>query len=452
MTRITSILTVLSFLLIGNFLFFACSDSESSAAFPERTDNSAGTEVSNWPQWGGSNRDFIITAPKLAESWPESGPSTVWRRQLGEGYSSVTVMNGQLFTMYRTGESEVAVSVDVKTGKTLWENTYSAPADRLDRQYGPGPHATPLVVDNQIFTIGATGVLLAMDAETGKTRWRHQLLNEFDGKRSDPIPFENQVLLRGYASSPIAYKETIIVTTGGELHSVRAYDRQNGALVWNNGDFTNNSHASPLLIEVDGTEQLIAFMTEKIVGLDPGSGDLLWEHPHKTPYGMNIATPVWGEDNLLFYSSAYGTGSKGLRLTTDATKPEAREVWANKKMRIHFSNAVRVGDTVYGSSGDFGTVLFTAISAKTGEILWRSREIGRATLIYADDKLIFLDENGTLGLASILSDGVKIHSTVQILEGPYAWTPPTLVGNRLYLRDRKNLVALELPLSQSTAK
>jgi len=444
MTKILNTLTALSFLLIGNFLFFACSDSELSTAFPESTNNSLKMEQSDWPQWGGPNRDFIITAPKLAESWPEGGPPTLWRRQLGEGYSSITVMNGQLFTMYRTGESEVAVSVDGKTGKTLWENTYSAPVDRLDRQYGPGPHATPLVVDNQIFTIGATGVLLAMNAKNGKTMWQQQLLTEFDGKRSDPIPFENQVLLRGYASSPIAYKKTIIVTTGGELHSVRAYDRQSGALIWNNGDFSNNSHASPLLIEVDGTEQLIAFMTEKIVGLDPASGDLLWEHPHKTPYGMNITTPVWGQDNLLFYSSAYGTGSKGLRLTTNSTKAEAREVWANKKMRIHFSNAVRIGDTVYGSSGDFGTVLFTAISAKTGEILWRSREIGRATLLYADNKLIFLDENGTLGLASILAGGVKIHSKVQVLSSD-AWTPPTLVGNRLYLRDRTSLMALELP-------
>ena len=201
MTGIANTLTTLSFFILSTFVFFTCSDSESSAEFPELTDNSPGTGESNWPQWGGPNRDFIITAPKLAESWPEGGPSIVWRRPLGEGYSSVIVMNGQLFTMYRTGESEVAVAVEAKTGKTLWENAYSAPVDRLDRQYGPGPHATPLVVDDQVFTIGATGVLLAMDAEAGKTRWRHQLLNEFDGKRSDPIPFENQVLLRGITIS-----------------------------------------------------------------------------------------------------------------------------------------------------------------------------------------------------------------------------------------------------------
>ena len=108
---------------------------------------------------------------------------------------------------------------------------------------------------------------------------------------------------------PAAYKNTVIVTAGGPSSALMAFNQKDGAVVWRKHDF-KNSTSSPILINVDGQDQIVAFMFGEIVGVEPNSGALLWSHPHPTEYGLNTSTPVWGEDNLLFVSSAYGGGSR----------------------------------------------------------------------------------------------------------------------------------------------
>jgi hypothetical protein len=116
---------------------------------------------------------------------------------------------------------------------------------------------------------------------------------------------------------------------------------------------------------------------------------------------LNISTPVWDpSDGLLFISSAYGTGSRGIRLTRSGDQTTATQVWANNRVKIHFGNAVRVGDLAYGSSSDSGPAFFTAINVKNGKVAWKDRALARASFIYADNKFVILDEDGELAIAS----------------------------------------------------
>jgi outer membrane protein assembly factor BamB len=179
------------------------------------------------------------------------------------------------------------------------------------------------------------------------------------------------------------------------------------------------------------------------VGLDPDNGELLWRHPHQNRTRTNVSTPVWGGDNLLFCSSAYDSGSRMLKLTRTGDKTTVEELWYQRRMRVHQTNAIRLGDTVYASSGDFGPSPFTAIDAKSGQILWQDRSLSKASFIYADGRFIMLDEDGNLALATPTAEGLKIHTKVELLTRT-AWTPPTLAGGRLYLRDRRTVMALEL--------
>jgi hypothetical protein len=112
-------------------------------------------------------------------------------------------------------------------------------------------------------------------------------------------------------------------------------------------------------------------------------------------------------------------------------------------MRVHFGNCIRVGDYVYGSSGDFGPAPFTAVNVNTGKIGWRDRSFGRASFLFADGRFIILDEDGNLILAVPASDGLKVQARVALLSG-LSWTVPTLVGGTLYVRDRKKVMALDL--------
>src|SRR6185503_11657257 len=136
----------------------------------------------DWAQWGGPHRNFISETKGLATTWPAAGPRRLWQRELGEGYSAIAVEHGMLFTMYRKGDNEVAIAIDAATGKTVWEYSYAAPfSPEYDMSNGPGPHATPLVSGNMVFTSGATGKLHCLDKKTGKLLWSHDLIKEFQG-------------------------------------------------------------------------------------------------------------------------------------------------------------------------------------------------------------------------------------------------------------------------------
>ena len=92
--------------------------------------------------------------------------------------------------------------------------------------------------------------------------------------------------------------------------AVGAFNPETGALLWKGGD-VQYSPASPVLITVDGQQQLIIFGGDRIAGLDPAGGRTFWSHPHRTDWGLNISNPVWSSsDHLLLFSSAYGTGSR----------------------------------------------------------------------------------------------------------------------------------------------
>jgi outer membrane protein assembly factor BamB len=330
-------------------------------------------------------------------------------------------------------DQEVVVALDAASGNTLWEHRYDAPPlPKMDLQFGPGPHSTPLIVGKRLFTVGATGRFHTLAKKDGRVLWSRDLYKEF-----------GTFWYLGYSCSPIAYKKTVILTTGQKGQSVIAFRQSDGAVVWKKQDF-NFSHSSPILINLDGQEQLVLFMAEGPVGLDPSNGDLLWMHPHKTnPSFMNVSTPLWSEGNLLFISSPYDGGSRMLRLTRQGRKTKVDELWFTSRMKIHFGNAIRLGDYVYGSSGDFGPAFFTAIDVRTGRSAWQDRGFSRASIVLTDGKLIVLDEDGRLSLVTVSPAGPQVLARADVLSRN-SWTPPTLTGTRLYVRDRKVIRALDL--------
>jgi outer membrane protein assembly factor BamB len=382
-----------------------------------------------WTQWGGPKRNFTVETSGLARSWPEGGPVERWRRPLGDGYSTILVEDGRLYTMYRRGSEDVVIALDAATGKTVWEHAYEATfSDDYWLEQGPGPRATPLIVGDRIFAVGGNTEFRALDKNTGALAWRHNLIDDYGAT----------LRVRGYSCSPIAHGDNVILFAGGDGQAIMAFDRQSGAVAWKALDDANG-HASPLIVDVEGQDQLIAFLFDRIVGVNPDNGSVYWSQAHTPQYGINASTPVFGDDDILFLSAAYGGGSRALRLAPGA----ARELWHDNRMRIQFGTAIRVGDVVYGSSGDFGPIPFTAVDVTTGELLWRDRVVGKSSFVLADGMFVMVDEDGRLVLASPGDDGLDVHAEAQVLES-IAWTAPTLVGTELFVRDRREIVAFDL--------
>jgi outer membrane protein assembly factor BamB len=246
----------------------------------------------------------------------------------------------------------------------------------------------------------------------------------------------------GYGCSPIAFGDTIICSVGGPGQSVMAFRQSDGSVAWKSGDFLT-SEVAPILIDLSGETQLVVVGGGSIQGMNPSNGKILWSHPHDPGNDLNCGTPIWGSDGILFVSSAYKAGSRALRLSREGDRTFAEELWFNGRARFMFLTSVRVGDTLYGTAGDFGPAFLTALDVNSGKILWQHRGFGRASLLQAGRQTLILDEDGDLALATVTRDGVTIHSETKLFE-TMSWTAPTLAGAKLYARDREKIVALDL--------
>ena len=419
----------------------------SIAALPPVTAAQEGEAASEWLQWGGPTRDFLYDATGLAETCPAAGPPVIWTRPLGAGHAAIIAGGGRLYTMYRVahgegGEgpwsrNEAVIALDAATGETLWEHAY--PSDVQDFGQGAGPHATPLLVGDRLFTIGTNKELHVFDAATGEILWSRNFVTDFGA----PPLLIRSMIKAGYGASPLPYKDTIIVQVGGPGQSVMALRQSDGSVVWRSGSFLV-SEAPPGLITFDGEPHLVVFAGQAVHGLDPDTGDILWAHPHDAGNDFNFQVPLWSDDDdILFLSSGYIGGSRAIRLLREGRVTRTEELWYDPHLRFTFLNPIRLGAFVYGTSGQGATAIMTATRVATGETVWRERGFSRASLLHADGKALILEEDGDLTLAVLTPHGMTRLATTPLFD-TRAWTAPTLVGTTLYARDRERIVALDL--------
>ena len=407
--------------------------------------------VEQWTRWGGPHADFTVDTRGLGDTWPEDGPPELWSRPLGAGHSAILVGDGRLYTMFREadgpgggspfGPEETVIALDEATGDTLWEFSYTSQVQ--DFGTGGGPHATPLLVDGRLFTIGTNKQLHVFDAATGDVLWARDLVKDLGA----PPLLIRSMIKSGYGSSPLAYNDTIIIQVGGPGQSVMALRQDDGSTVWKSGSFLV-SESPPGLVTVDGQLQLIVFAGQAVHGIDPDTGAILWAHPHDAGNDFNFQVPLWGDDNILFVSSGYIAGSRAIRLVRDGGITQVEELWYDPRLRFTFLNQLRIGDFIYGTSGQGATAIMTATHVASGETAWRARGYTRASLLHADGKTIILEEDGTLSLAILDPSGITTQAQTALFDTT-SWTAPTLVGTTLYARDRERIVALDLGASST---
>ncbi len=388
-----------------------------------------------WTQFGGTDQSFKANSTDLAADWPTEGPRKVWQRELGEGYSSVLADGGRLFTMYRAEDRERVICLDEKTGKTIWEHAYTAvPRKGHGKEYGVGPRSTPLLVDGRLYTIGVAAKMHCLDAKSGEVLWQHDLAAEFKANES----------FGGYSSSPIEYKDTIITLVGGEGASIVAFNKSDGSVAWKRLSFTN-SYATPRIMKIHGQDQLIAFMETEVIAADPNNGKLKWKFPCVNQWKENISFPHLIAENTVLISSAQA-GTFGLKINkSDKADGQfsVEQLWHTKKLQLYHGNSILIGNVLYGSTGVTPPHFISALNTKTGKMAWRKRGFGKSNVLFADGHLIILDEDGQLALTTATPQDFVVHSKFQLLD-KVSWTVPTVVGKKMYVRDQKNIFALDL--------
>jgi outer membrane protein assembly factor BamB len=391
--------------------------------------------AADWPQWLGPTRD--AASSEVVTPWKET-PKVLWRQPVGEGHSSPVVANGRVFlhAKVQDKDEETVIAFDAGTGEKRWQMSY--PRVSFSSIFGNGPRATPTVADGKVYAVGVTGVLSCFNAESGEKVWQIDTLKKFQASN----------LFFGVSCSPLVDAKQVLVNVGGKGASIVSFLKDTGEVLWKNLDDTA-SYASPILFS-DGAQRQAVFFTHKgLVSLNPADGSLYWRFPLVDLLSESSTTPVKVGDMLLASSITYGMA--GLRLEKKDDKPSAGQVWKNEVLTCYFATPVAVGtDHVYVVTGTKPPALkmeatLRCIEAKTGKELWQKPKVGQyhATLLRTgDNKLLMLEEAGSLVL--IDPSPLKYQELARSRVCGETWAHPALANGRLYVRDKKELLCLDL--------
>src|SRR2546426_2012124 len=283
----------------------------------------------DWPQWRGPNRDGSVTGAVSPRSWPRTLKEQ-WKVTVGLGHSSPVVSNGRIYVFARQGEEEVLLSLEASTGKEIWRSAQpiSYEMNPAAIGHGKGPKSTPVVSNGTICTLGISGVLSCHDAATGKVKWRREFSKQYPA--TSP--------LYGTAMSPVVDNGLLIAHVGGhDKGALTAFDLETGAVKWSN-ETDGPAYASPIIVILAGVRQLVTFMQKNLVGVDAGTGKLLWMLPAKSEYDTNSVTAVAYKDLIIF--AREGQGLTAIRILKKGAEVRPEEVWSNKDVELYLNRPV----------------------------------------------------------------------------------------------------------------
>lgn len=382
----------------------------------------------DWPQFRGPNSDGRSSEVELFADWNDTSPLVErWRVPLGNGFSSVSIVDDYAVTLFGGDDGEYLAAFDTATGVERWRLRVGKPYPGDDLG-GPGPRSTPMINAGRVFALTAQGVFLAADLATGSALWQLDLTEAYGGRTPT----------WGFAASAILVDGQLLIEAGGSDAGIVALDPDNGAELWRAlGD--HPAYSTPIVAEIHGQRQVIFFTAERALGIAPDGGEALWSVPWKTDFDINAATPIFVAPDKVLIASGYDMGGRLLRIPAAGTGAQVETVWHSRSLKNQFSSSVVVGDHVYG----FDNSNLVCLDLETGERLWRARGFDHGSLLYADGHLVVLGEFGTLALVRAAPGEYQEVARQQVFDSK-TWTPPSLSRHTLYVRDEHELVALEL--------
>ena len=387
-----------------------------------------------WPGFLGARRDGISQETGLIDAIPADGPKAIWRVPGGVGMSAVAVADGLAITTWNNAGQQWLVALDAATGKEAWK-TPIGPA--YENGMGNGPRATPMIAGERVYAFSGEGILVAVSRKDGTLLWQVDAVGEADAKPSD----------YGMASSPLVVGEQVIVHVGGAAGAIAAFSSADGQPAWKASAGTAG-YSSPTLLEVAGVEQVVSVTGTEVVGLRPGTGDLLWRFPFKTDFACNTATPI-AVDGGIFISAGENHGCVLIDLKPQGDGFVARSRWdsldTKSVMRNEWQTSIVVGDHLYGfdNVGAAGPVThLVCLEAKTGQEIWRKLRFGKGNMVSADGKLWITSIDGELILARATPAGYEEFGRAALL-GNNRQTL-TIAGGRGYLRDDLEVLCIGL--------
>jgi outer membrane protein assembly factor BamB len=241
------------------------------------------------------------------------------------------------------------------------------------------------------------------------------------------------------AASPLVLHDTVVVLPGGPGgRSVVAYDRLTGQRRWSSLD-DKQAYSSPMLVTLNGREQILALTGRRIVALEPGSGELLWDYPWVTGNDINASQPLLVGERRILLSSAYGHGAAVIEITDSSGRQSARPVWEHTRLKNRFSSSVVHEGFIYGLDEN----ILTCLDAETGEVKWKAGRYGHGQFVLASGHLVMLSEDGDLALVRATPERHDELVRFPVLDGK-TWNHPSIDDGVLLVRNLAEMAAFDL--------
>jgi outer membrane protein assembly factor BamB len=443
--------------LVRFFLFFQAAIFWTGAA-----------RADDWPQWLGPQRDGVWREKGLMEKFPAGGPKVLWRMPLGTGYSGPAVADGKLYVMDRQRAAgpdgkpmrptrkgilgnERVLCFDAATGKPLWKHEYDCP---YKVSYPSGPRTTPLIAGGKVWTLGAMGDLLCLEADSGKVIWQKNLAREYD---LDSPP------AWGWSASPLLDGDLLYCTVGGEGSAIVAFNKDTGKEVWKALSTEEIGYSPPMICPINGKRQLLLWLSESVNGLDPATGKVLWTQQFpvdRAPQrpAVNIATIRCTGDRLFVTNFYHGS----LMLKFEDGKPSI--LWRGKSNNpakpdglhgIMAAPLIHEG-YIYGTSGD-GEL--RCLDAETGKVVWQTyaatggakADCGTAFIVPQGKRFVLFNDQGELILARLSPKGYEKIDRARILKPDHeargrtvVWSHPAFAHRCVFARNDEEIVCVSL--------
>ena len=388
----------------------------------------------DWPGFLGPQRNGISTETGLLDTFPATGPKVAWRVSGGVGMSGVAVADGRVVTMVESGAKQQVWALDLASGKSLWKTDV---ATAYRNGMGNGARATPTIAGDRVVVFTGEGQLVVLASKTGKIAWQRDVVTSLKGRVAD----------YGMACSPLVVGELVIVTPGAPQAAVAAYKLADGTPAWTAGSGPAG-YSSPAVLSAGGRRQLVAFLGNQAVGLDPIRGTSLWRYPYVTDYDCNIATPVAGKGRVVL-SSGENHGSVMLELKKSGTGLAPSVTWQSQGpgavMRNEWQTSILLGGYLYGMDNVGGAGPIThlgCLDAATGKLAWKQKRFGKGNLLAADGKLWISTMRGELVLVAASPKGFRELARAEVI-GPTRQAP-SLAHGKLLLRDDSEILCLDI--------
>ena len=379
--------------------------------------------VAEWPGFRGPTRDGVVTGVTIGTDWTTTPPAQLWRRAVGPGWSSFAVRGDLIYTQEQRGDDEIVAAYQLASGKPVWRHHDAARF--WESNGGPGPRATPMIDGARVYAFGATGILNALDADTGALLWSRNAAADTGAKVPE----------WGFSGSPIVVDGLVVAAAGGIL---AAYDAVSGERRWI-GPEEAEGYTSPQLMTIDGVRQIVLLSGTGLTGVSLQDGKPLWQHAWK---GYPIVQPSQTPDGGILIAVNESSGVRRLAVSRGAGGWQVEERWTSNGLKPWFNDFVVHKGHAYGFDG----TILSCIDLADGSRKWKGGRYGGGQLVLLpqQDLLVVISEEGELATVSATPDGFKELGRVSAIAGK-TWNHPVLVRDVVLVRNGEEMAAFRLP-------